>query len=282
MIKGLTIGQAAAFAGVTVKTVRVYHQHGLVDEPGRDSSGYRRYGSDDLLRLVQARTLAGAGVPLAEIRDLLDADPGRFAAALVDVERRLTDRIEELIARRDTLHRLASGDRVLLPGRACALLERMPGIGFTAADVALAEDALVLVRALVPDGFDHYLNQIEHGLDDPEYVSLLLRCWRAREWEPDDPRIAELAAAMADHLVADPSLLAIPAGLQPHDDARRYELLSQHGAAQSPASARLTALIEARLRSARLGIAAEPGSEPHGHVLNPVDEIGAQPARVSG
>jgi DNA-binding transcriptional MerR regulator len=59
---GVTIGQAAAFAGVTIKTVRHYHKLGLVDEPDRDSSGYRRYGSDDLLRLVQVRALADAGV----------------------------------------------------------------------------------------------------------------------------------------------------------------------------------------------------------------------------
>jgi DNA-binding transcriptional MerR regulator len=69
---GLTIGQAAAFAGVTVTTVRHYHQHGLVDEPECDSSGCRRYRSAEPLRLVQVRTLAGAGVPLAEIGDLLD------------------------------------------------------------------------------------------------------------------------------------------------------------------------------------------------------------------
>ncbi|MFD0268057.1 MerR family transcriptional regulator, partial [Streptomyces sp. NPDC127106] len=67
MTGGVTIGQAAAFAGVTVKTVRHYHQHGLIDEPRRDASGYRRYGSADLLRLIQVRTLAAAGVPLAEV-----------------------------------------------------------------------------------------------------------------------------------------------------------------------------------------------------------------------
>ena len=44
MTDGLAIGQAAAFAGVTVKTVRHYHRLGLVKEPERDSSGYRRYG----------------------------------------------------------------------------------------------------------------------------------------------------------------------------------------------------------------------------------------------
>ncbi|MET4612625.1 DNA-binding transcriptional MerR regulator [Rhodococcus sp. PvR044] len=68
MRNGVTIGQAAAFGGVTVKTVRHYHKLGLVKEPERDSSGYRRYGSAELLRLVQVRTLAAAGVPLARSR----------------------------------------------------------------------------------------------------------------------------------------------------------------------------------------------------------------------
>ncbi|MEV1169149.1 MerR family DNA-binding transcriptional regulator [Nonomuraea sp. NPDC049784] len=35
-----------------MKTVRHYHRHGLIDGPDRDRSGYRRYGSADLLRLV--------------------------------------------------------------------------------------------------------------------------------------------------------------------------------------------------------------------------------------
>ena len=116
------------------------------------------------------------------------------------------------------LHRLAHGDRVLLPNRACALLDRIPDLGFTEDDVALAREGLVLVRALVPEGFDDYLCQIEHALDDPRYVSLIKRCWRAREWQPNDPRIDELATAMADYLVADPSLLAIPTGLQARAD----------------------------------------------------------------
>ncbi|MEU6584798.1 MerR family transcriptional regulator [Nocardia sp. NPDC046763] len=71
-LEGFAIDQAAAFAGVTVTMVRHYHQRGLVDEPEFDSSGSRRYRSAELLRLVQVRALAGAGVPLAEIGDLLD------------------------------------------------------------------------------------------------------------------------------------------------------------------------------------------------------------------
>ena len=39
----LTIGQLAAYAGVTVRAVRHYHAKGLLPEPQRDHSGYRRY-----------------------------------------------------------------------------------------------------------------------------------------------------------------------------------------------------------------------------------------------
>jgi hypothetical protein len=38
----LTIGQLAAYTGVTVRAIRHYHQRGLLAEPGRDASGYRR------------------------------------------------------------------------------------------------------------------------------------------------------------------------------------------------------------------------------------------------
>ncbi|MFE5585902.1 MerR family transcriptional regulator [Kitasatospora sp. NPDC056531] len=251
MMSGVTIGQAAAFVGVTVKTVRHYHQHGLVDEPRRDGSGYRRYGSDELLRLVQVRTLAAAGVPLAEIGPLLDADAEQFAAALADVERRLADRIAELAARRDMLHRLAEGDRALLPDRACAVLERMPDLGLSPDYVAAQREALVLVRALVPEGFDDFLAQLEHRIDDPVFIDLTRRGQEAEAWEPDDPRIEELATAMADHYLANPALLGSPASLQAwRKAAAQYRLINDHREEQAPVSARLTALTENKLRSA--------------------------------
>ncbi|WP_431682671.1 MerR family transcriptional regulator [Kitasatospora sp. KL5] len=251
MTNGITIGQAAAYVGVTVKTVRHYHKLGLVEEPERDGSGYRRYGSADLLRLVQARTLAAAGVPLAEIGPLLDADAEQFAASLAEVERQLTERISDLIARRDTLHRLADGDRALLPDRASAILDRMPGLGFGPDYVAAQREALVLARALVPEGFDGFLTQLEHRLEDPEYIDLTKRGREAETWEPDDPRIDELATAMADHYLANPALLGNPTSLRAWRNASaQYKLIDNHRGDQAPVSARLTALTEAKLRSA--------------------------------
>ncbi|MFJ9950827.1 MerR family transcriptional regulator [Kitasatospora sp. NPDC091207] len=253
-MNGVTIGQAAAFVDITVKTVRHYHKLGLVEEPERDSSGYRRYGSAELLRLVQVRTLAGAGVPLAGIKPLLDAEAPEFAAALTEVERQLTERIAELTARRDTLHRLADGDRALLPDRAVALLARMAGLGFTADEVATTREGWVLARALVPEGFDEYLDQVEQAALDTRFLALIKRGIEAADWDPDDPRIAELATAMADHYLAHPARLKTVTGFQARTEtAARYRLISRFGN-QSPAGARLADLLEGRLRAAGVRI----------------------------
>ncbi|MFD4351061.1 MerR family transcriptional regulator [Nocardia sp. NPDC058518] len=253
MRNGVTIGQAAAFVSVTVKTVRHYHKLGLIEEPIRDSSGFRRYGSADLLRLVQVRTLAAAGVPLAEIGPLLDADATQFAATLADVGRQLTERIDELTVRRDTLDRLADGDRALLGDRAVALLERMTGLGFPADEVATGREGWVLAKALVPDGFDDYLTHVEHALDDPEYVALIKRAGEAAAWDPDDPRVTELATAMAEHYLANPAHLKIVTALQAHTEAAtRYTLIARHGEEQTSATTR--AVFETKLRAAGIHI----------------------------
>lgn len=251
---GVTIGRAAAFAGVTIKTVRHYHRVGLLDEPPRDGAGYRRYGSSDLLRLIQVRTLAQAGVPLSDIGALLTADPQQFAGHLAAVKRQLTERVDELIARRDLLDRLTSDDLTLLPDQACALLDRTIVLGFTPDAVALFRESLVLVRALVPDGFSEYLTEAENALTDTQFVDLVKQFWSAKDLDPIDPRIEELATAMAARFLANPALLAVSNGLQARTDVTRYGLLNHHGEDETPALARLTTLVEAKLRSAGIDI----------------------------
>ncbi|MFI9839163.1 MerR family transcriptional regulator [Nonomuraea sp. NPDC051941] len=78
----LTIGELASYAGVTVRAVRHYHAKGLLPEPERDHSGYRRYDAGAVVELIKIRTLTGAGVPLARVRELLDGRSGvRLGAA---------------------------------------------------------------------------------------------------------------------------------------------------------------------------------------------------------
>ena len=109
--KGLTIGQLADYAGVTIKAVRHYHLRGLLAEPPRDASGYRRYTAEDAIALVKIRTLAEAGVPLARIKSILAAEPGEFAARIGEIDRKLQERADELLRTRERIARLDVGDR---------------------------------------------------------------------------------------------------------------------------------------------------------------------------
>src|SRR3954469_16072920 len=102
----LTIGQLAAYAGVTVRAVRHYHQIGLLAEPERDASGYRRYGPAAVVSLIRIRTLANAGVPLSEIGPMLQAGPAAFAEAVQRIDGRLRDEIGRLEASREQIARL--------------------------------------------------------------------------------------------------------------------------------------------------------------------------------
>jgi len=102
----ITIGQLADYAGVTIKAVRHYHQRGLLAEPPRDASGYRRYTAQHAVELVKIRTLAEAGVPLARIDELLAAEPDRFSAAIIEIDRQLRERADELLRTRERLAQL--------------------------------------------------------------------------------------------------------------------------------------------------------------------------------
>jgi DNA-binding transcriptional MerR regulator len=92
----LTISQVAAYAGVTVRAVRHYHQIGLLPEPKRDASGYRRYGATAVVSLIKICALANAGVPLSEIGEMLQADASTFAQAVQRIDSHLRDQIERL------------------------------------------------------------------------------------------------------------------------------------------------------------------------------------------
>jgi DNA-binding transcriptional MerR regulator len=69
------IGDAAAFVGTTPRAIRHYHEIGLLPEPERGGDDRRRYGYDDMIRLLWIRKLADAGIALDDIRDALHPLP---------------------------------------------------------------------------------------------------------------------------------------------------------------------------------------------------------------
>ncbi|GGV20065.1 MerR family transcriptional regulator [Streptomyces spectabilis] len=73
-----SVGQVAAVAKVTVRTLHHYDEIGLLVPGGRSHAGHRRYDDADLDRLQQIRFYRELGFQLDEIATLLDdpaADP---------------------------------------------------------------------------------------------------------------------------------------------------------------------------------------------------------------
>jgi DNA-binding transcriptional MerR regulator len=77
----LSAAECARRTGLTVRALRVYERHGLI-EPGRSDKGWRLYGPNELQRLNVIVTLKAFGLTLAQIRSLLKASPPPLATVL--------------------------------------------------------------------------------------------------------------------------------------------------------------------------------------------------------
>lgn len=242
----LTISQLAAYAGVTVRAVRHYHAKGLLPEPDRDYSGYRRYDAVAVVELVKIRTLAEAGIPLSRVKELLAADEEEFAAAVDDVDRRLRAEIRERQRHRERIARLAAGESLALPDEVVSYLRRMRELAFPERIIEIERDSWILIAAQIPGQVSGLMDvkriQIEHQplqqlyLDMSEFV----------DCRPNDPRLPELADRVTAFIEA---AAEASAGMPVEDLTVSPELVALLDAAfieTFPAGERLLELLEER------------------------------------
>ena len=198
----VAIGDAAAFVGTTPRAIRHYHQIGLLPEPERGSDDRRRYGYDEMIRLMWIRRMADAGIALDDIRDaftdadgtddsdlaqILDRLEGALLARHAEIEQQRTavQRMRAQGSRLGLLSEVVSDRLVDLPEKAVrqddldALLvtERVFG-----AQIASVQASRFIALATHPDlrkNADR-VNAAEESLDDSIAV--------------DDPRVTEVAA----------------------------------------------------------------------------------------
>jgi DNA-binding transcriptional MerR regulator len=194
----LTIGQLAAYSGVTVRAVRHYHAKGLLPEPVRDASGYRRYDATAVVALIRIHTLADAGVPLSRVQELLTADEDEFGAAIDDIDRRLRAEIRERQRHRERVAQLAAGDRLALPPEAVEYLDRLRELEVPERAIEMERDAWILVAAQIPDQMPALMAMKRAQIEDPAVTAMYLDLVEAVDWQVDDPRLP----ALADRLVA--------------------------------------------------------------------------------
>jgi DNA-binding transcriptional MerR regulator len=102
------VHEFAQLAGVTVKTLYHYDRLGLL-KPRRTDAGYRIYCERDLARLEQIVALKFLGLPLKQVRVLLDRDALRLPDALhmqrmvLEEKRRLLERAIDAIVKAEKI-----------------------------------------------------------------------------------------------------------------------------------------------------------------------------------
>jgi DNA-binding transcriptional MerR regulator len=198
----LTISQLAAYAGVTVRAVRHYHAKGLLPEPERDYSGYRRYDAAAVVELVKIRTLAEAGVPLSRVRELLAAGDEDFATAVEDIDRRLRAEIRDRQRHRERIAKLAAGESLALPREVVAYLQRMRELGFRERMIEIERDSWILITAQMPDEVAPLMAIKRAQLEHEPLRLLYLDIGDLADCAPDDPRLPTLADRVAAFIEA--------------------------------------------------------------------------------
>jgi DNA-binding transcriptional MerR regulator len=242
----LTIGQLASYAGVTIRAVRHYHQIGLLQEPERDASGYRKYDAAAVVRLIRIRTLAEAGVPLAQVRELLDADPETFAVATTEIDRQLRAQIRALQEHRRRIAQLGSSDSLALPTEVVEYLDLLRSMGAPEAAIAPERDAWILMAARWPESIPALMADKVAQLANPQVVRLYRLIGRiAENWE-DEELLRETADLMIELMEQAAASGELDHQGEQMPDAAFVGLMDSFADASHPVVPRLRELIAAR------------------------------------
>lgn len=201
----LMIRDLAAFAEVTTRTIRHYHDIGLMPPAGRDGSGQRIYVPADAVRLVRIRNLIEAGFSLNDILDVLPPGAGEidgnvYTAIRQRVDRRLDAEEKALRARRRRLGELADPDRIGLPAEAIEILGEWRRIGVREELIAATRATWTVCAVVFPDRFHERLRYGVADLADPEYRQLLTAISGLWEASLDDPAVEHTARRLAAYL----------------------------------------------------------------------------------
>jgi len=223
------IGDAALFVGITPRAIRHYHDIGLLPEPERGSDDRRRYGYNEMIRLLWIRKMADAGIALDDIRDAFadtdsaGADSDYDAAGILErLEQTLLAKEAELQRQRTAVQRMRTrGSRMgLLSDFVTNRLESLPEGSLRQADL---DNMMVIERIFGPLGAavnatryialathpglreeSDRVDAAEEALDDTVAV--------------DDPRVAQVAAERYAFELALEAIIE-DSGLAQDDDA---------------------------------------------------------------
>ena len=175
----------AKLAGVTVRTLRHYHQLGLLSEPPRRANGYRDYSPADVARVLRIKRLAALGFPLSRIGDVLEEmdaeEHATSASALDELDRELALEIARLQEQRRTIAELrAEHLDPDLPVRFARILRKLAGVD-SLAETSPDDRTALIVAAHLYD--EKELGELERVVDTIASERLVEAMERLEEWD---------------------------------------------------------------------------------------------------
>ncbi|MFD6286257.1 MerR family transcriptional regulator [Streptomyces sp. NPDC060205] len=205
----MRIGELAAAVGVTTRTVRHYHQLGLLPEPERRPNGYRDYGLRHAVALARIRRLTELGLGLTEVRDVLADDAGRdLAEVLAELDDDLARQEAAIRARRLRLRALLDAGRIPAEGPVSPELAAIFGEMTRHPEPAIAakdrEMIALLETVAAPKERERLLSALRATADVPGAPERAHAAYtlldELADADPADPRVEEAAHAIADCL----------------------------------------------------------------------------------
>lgn len=181
----LKVGELAKASGVTVRALHHYDAIGLLAPSVRSEGGYRLYDPADAARLRAIVAMQALGLPLDEIRGLLESDGGAMHEVVVQRMAQIEREIRERSALRDRLQLvrelIASGGT--------------PSLGAWVDALSGAESG---ARHLAPEELRRILANLRRSEDDWRALIADVRAEMALGSAPTAPHVQGLARRWMD------------------------------------------------------------------------------------
>jgi MerR family mercuric resistance operon transcriptional regulator len=103
-MKTLTTGKLAKETGVNIETIRYYERRGLIPEPPRRESGYRKFPPKYVERILFIKRAQALGFTLNEISELLAVADGNPACK--DIRKFAEDKVKDIETRLHDLQKI--------------------------------------------------------------------------------------------------------------------------------------------------------------------------------
>ncbi|MBR8743199.1 MerR family transcriptional regulator [Nocardiopsis sp. MG754419] len=239
---GWSTRQLAELAGTSLRTVRHYHDVGLLEEPERRANGYKSYGVAHLVRVMRIKRLSDLGFSLSQIAEMGEAEdyPEQGLRAL-DAE--LAGTIERLQRVRTELALVmrGAGPTELPPDIAMATLDT----DMTEADRSLAVVMTRLMSSQAQDAYTEALRDLSNEPPDETFNNLPVDADEEVRRELAERMLLPARRVLTDHPeLRDPEVVA-PGGVRKTQQTMNAALEDLYNPAQLDVLRRVSqALVE--------------------------------------